>query len=651
MYYKLLAGSIFCASLLNAQTNFIQNGDLEAGSLVTNSGQINHATGWGASCSDNGSPDLFDGNITATTTPACSYRIPTNKWANNIPVRATGHRYAGFSQGEPIYGTLSALNANCSNYTLSFWVKTIDGYADWVWNGQFQYPDCHPNANTVSKTSKVEVRLINSSNCNPSLIYTSPVIYASNNWQQLTANITLSAAQLTGNYNKIEFRIVNYAANSTGQILFMDDFSLINTPDPDLTPSITGNSSFCSGTPLTFTGNDGPGTATSTYWEIAECDANGNVTGGYVWNNNWVWYPGAPGNFTFPVNPPCNKYYQIKMAVANACTQWASTTKVIYLKCTPTVDLGPDLFICNGDCITLFSETTGAISYSWSGGGISGNTSQITVCPTVPTTYTLTVSSGKNGCTASDAVTVTPLNNDPGFSVSNNTNVSTSYFTVKATPNDLGAFYNPGFAYAWIVEDLTTGGAMIFKIDNPSCWWTFNPPNGVVDNKFDGFDHTATNYSGVVTSLPTCGVPAEGKFLFNHNYRITRGTWNSYCGWKQVSQVQAPTRNNVITFVEDNTAPDFSYLMNKTTDVNELKNQLPFTIFPNPSTGSFTIELNNAMPATVEIYNLLGSRIKQIVIPENTNQYKLDLSGYSKGIYMLNILSENTKFSQKIVLE
>jgi hypothetical protein len=133
-----------------------------------------------------------------------------------------------------------------------------------------------------------------------------------------------------------------------------------------LTPVITGNSNFCAGAPLTFTGSCPK--ASNTFWEIAQSDKYGNVqSGGYSWNNNGAWYSGAPGVFTFPGNvvPPCNSYYKIKLAVINACTGWTEINKVVYISCNPSVTVSGSQVACGASSVLLTADGT-ATTYSWS---------------------------------------------------------------------------------------------------------------------------------------------------------------------------------------------------------------------------------------------------------------------------------------------
>ena len=76
-------------------------------------------------------------------------------------------------------------------------------------------------------------------------------------------------------------------------------------------------------------------------------------------------------------------------------------------------------------------------------------------------------------------------------------------------------------------------------------------------------------------------------------------------------------------------------------------------VYPNPTAGKFVVELpeKSATLAQVNIYNSIGGNIK----PQNFSQTKqlfyFDISNQAKGIYLIEILTENSKQVKKIVFE
>ncbi|AXE18440.1 hypothetical protein DR864_12095 [Runella rosea] len=125
-----------------------------------------------------------------------------------------------------------------------------------------------------------------------------------------------------------------------------------------------------------------------------------SIDNGSNWQSSATFGDLAAGNYNIKVR---------SQAFPTCTTTYASNPVVITLKTPPSVDAGSCKFVYNGygsNCTNLTASATGVaggFTYSWSPGNLSGATVQ--VCPTVTTTYTVTVTDA-NGCTSTDEVTV-----------------------------------------------------------------------------------------------------------------------------------------------------------------------------------------------------------------------------------------------------
>jgi hypothetical protein len=72
------------------------------------------------------------------------------------------------------------------------------------------------------------------------------------------------------------------------------------------------------------------------------------------------------------------------------------------------------------------------------------------------------------------------------------------------------------------------------------------------------------------------------------------------------------------------------------------------TVFPNPSTGIFTIYSADVKEGLMEVYDMTGRKVYSAAAESNAT---LDLTGYSKGVYLLNVISNDKVISKRIVLE
>jgi hypothetical protein len=101
--------------------------------------------------------------------------------------------------------------------------------------------------------------------------------------------------------------------------------------------------------------------------------------------------------------------------------------------------------------------------------------------------------------------------------------------------------------------------------------------------------------------------------------------------------------------------PDFAlvrYNGEAGTSIAENTMEANFTVYPNPNTGIFTIELDATLQLanyTLRIMNTLGQEVYQSTIA--TPQATIDISTLSKGIYLLSLFDGEQESHRKIVKE
>jgi hypothetical protein len=82
-------------------------------------------------------------------------------------------------------------------------------------------------------------------------------------------------------------------------------------------------------------------------------------------------------------------------------------------------------------------------------------------------------------------------------------------------------------------------------------------------------------------------------------------------------------------------------------------NPTAFSVFPNPSENGVFYILNNSQAITTfcKIYNLNGQSIREIPLNANDNIETIDLTSLDKGLYLLNIISNQKTQTQKIQIQ
>ena len=169
------------------------------------------------------------------------------------------------------------------------------------------------------------------------------------------------------------------------------------------TASITGTATICNGTSTTLTAAGGTG---------------------FNWSNSL----GTAAVQT--VSPTVATTYNVTVTDANTCT--ATATKTVTVNSVTAAINGPTT-ICSGSSAQL--TATGG-TYAWSNG--LGTNAQVTVSPSVPTTYTVTVTN--TGCTATASQTVQVAAN-PTATITGNTSVCAGSSTTLTA--------NGGNTYTW----------------------------------------------------------------------------------------------------------------------------------------------------------------------------------------------------------
>jgi PKD repeat protein len=98
-----------------------------------------------------------------------------------------------------------------------------------------------------------------------------------------------------------------------------------------------------------------------------------------------------------------------------------------------------------------------------------------------------------------------------------------------------------------------------------------------------------------------------------------------------------------------------STVLDECTAIGDKSKDLTISVFPNPSNGKFTLELNPAISlvADLMITNNLGMNVyaeKDVAISGKTIK-NLDLSSLGSGLYMLTIQNSDMKVCQKILIK
>ncbi|MBU1718953.1 MAG: T9SS type A sorting domain-containing protein [Bacteroidetes bacterium] len=73
-------------------------------------------------------------------------------------------------------------------------------------------------------------------------------------------------------------------------------------------------------------------------------------------------------------------------------------------------------------------------------------------------------------------------------------------------------------------------------------------------------------------------------------------------------------------------------------------------IFPNPTSGTFTVEFASATNRHLEIADLTGRKVKNISIPDSAENLELSMKSFPPGSYVVSVFTEHKKLQSGILL-
>jgi hypothetical protein len=79
---------------------------------------------------------------------------------------------------------------------------------------------------------------------------------------------------------------------------------------------------------------------------------------------------------------------------------------------------------------------------------------------------------------------------------------------------------------------------------------------------------------------------------------------------------------------------------------------MSFSVYPNPSYDFVKISLNNnTEKSTINVIDYLGRVVYSQDIPQNEKEITINTTNLEKGSYVVEIMSNQTKLSKKIIVK
>ncbi len=352
---------------------------------------------------------------------------------------------------------------------------------------------------------------------------------------------------------------------------------------------------------------------------------------------SYVWTPGSSTSNPLMVSPATTTTYTVNGTDGNGCSNTGTVT--VGVNALPVVAAtASDSAICLGSSTSL--SGSGAASYAWNPGSLSG--SPVTVSPTATTTYTVT-GTDSSGCvnTATIDITVNPL-----------PTVSTNLSSITVCAGDSVILFGQGaVSYAW------TGGITNNVPFIPTSTLTYT----VTGTDANGCSNTA-NATVTVNPLPTVTMSSLGTHCLNDGViTLSQGSpaGGTYTGPGVTAGVFTPltagngTHTITYSYTDANGCSNTTtgtIVVNPCTGINEIAGFPGVRYMPNPATTTLQVRWDASKVAvnTIEIRDVRGSLVATQQVSGN-GAADINVEALPMGNYNLVLISETGKANYPFV--
>lgn len=372
---------------------------------------------------------------------------------------------------------------------------------------------------------------------------------------------------------------------------------------PSSPTAVAGSSSVCEGSTATYSINP-VGGATGYTWSVP---VGSTINSGQGTTSINVTFGSTSGN--------------VSVTADNSCGSSAPTSQAITILGLPTVALGPDATFCGG--VTLDAGNPGA-TFMWS----DMSTTQ-TIMATTSGTYSVVVTAS-NGCSSSDAITVT-INTPPVAALGSD--ITQCGGTATLDPQVAGATYL--WSDASTNQTLVASASGVYSVtvtDANGC--TDSDTISVTINTIPTAAGSAANMLPCLADAPVAltGTPAGG------TWSGTAVTGNNF----DPATAGVGTYVLVYTYVDSLTTCSDTAQINITVDIclgiqNNVSSNV--IVFPNPATDVLQVQTTSIL-AGYSVMDINGREIMKGNFSGNA-QNKIDVSELPAGTYILCTLDNS----------
>jgi hypothetical protein len=354
------------------------------------------------------------------------------------------------------------------------------------------------------------------------------------------------------------------------------------------------------------------------------CDGNGVVLSAsgattYSWNNSGSLSSSSVSSPT--ASPTATMTYTVTGTDGNGCSN--NDQVIVIVNSLPTVNGGLDIDVCVGDSTVL--NGAGAVSYLWDNGVTDG----VYFAPLFNNTYTVT-GTDANGCVNNDQVDVTvhPLPTvsagaDQTLCEGDPVTLSGSGAVSYSWDNGItdGVTFNSTATTTYTVTGTDANGCS----NNDDVLITVTPAPNVV--AIAAADTVCIDWESILlTSSPIGGIFSGSGVTDDRFYPLTAGVGTHQIVYSYTDSITGCTGTDTVTIV-----------VLECTGVS-INNTMVIGMYPNPTNGQFTLQMNRLVNGRVEITNNIGQVVIDKVITGTTMQFDLSTVS-SRGVYFVKVYS------------
>jgi hypothetical protein len=316
----------------------------------------------------------------------------------------------------------------------------------------------------------------------------------------------------------------------------------------------------------------------------------------------------------------------------------------------PMANAGTDIVVaCGSNGGTIGSASVSGLSYSWNpaSGLLDPNASMTTANPSMSTLYTVTVLDTITSCSNTDDVQV-DVTGGPSAIVSNDTIICAGDSVTISASGGTGYLWSNGYTtQSFTVSPTQTTVYTVIVSDTSAC--TATDSVVVTVNRphvFLGPDLTVVDTSSVILDA--------GYGYADYQWSTGDVTQSIIVEPYINAQLGINTYSVTVMDVYGCYAADtinIDYVLS----VGDISKDVSLGIYPNPTKGKFNIVIEGTIHQnfSLDIMNLEGRVVKhqKIYVNQAIFNQQIDLSSFSKGVYLVRLMNESLIITKKLIVQ